>query len=89
MENIKKLSKKSIIFFFSHKKFLKLFSKPMPLGHQLIFPLNKKKKKNYKLDYLIEFKFDKNGVKNSCFIPSNKRLSHQTFYLKLNTIYNT
>ena len=60
MENIKKLSKKSIIFFFSHKKFLKLFSKPMPLGHQLIFPLNKKK--NYKLDYLIEFKFDKNGV---------------------------
>ena len=33
----------------------------MPLGHQLIFPLNKKKK-NYKLDYLIEFKFDKNGV---------------------------
>ena len=45
MENIKKLSKKSIIFFFSHKKFLKLFSKPMPLGHQLIFPLNKKKKK--------------------------------------------
>ena len=32
----------------------------MPLGHQLIFPLNKKKKKNYKLDYLIEFKFYKN-----------------------------
>ena len=41
IENIKKkLSKKSITFF-SYKKFLKIFSKPMLLVHSLIFPVKK------------------------------------------------
>ena len=47
MENIKKkLSKKLITLSFFHKMFLKIVSKPMPLGHLLIF-LKKKKKKNH------------------------------------------
>ena len=39
----KKLLKKSIIFFFSYKKFLKILHKPI-LGHPLT-PQKKKKKK--------------------------------------------
>ena len=37
--NIKKLSRNQFFFFFfPHKKFLKIFSKPMHLGHPLTFP---------------------------------------------------
>ena len=35
--NIKKLLRNQF-FFFPHKKFLKIFSKPMHLGHPLTFP---------------------------------------------------
>ena len=38
MINIKNCKKKLITFFFSYKKFLKIFSKPMPLVHPLTFP---------------------------------------------------
>ena len=33
MENIKSCKKKLVTFFFSHKKFLKLVLKPIPLEH--------------------------------------------------------
>ena len=36
----RKLSKKSVDFFFSHKKFLKIFPKLMSLGHPSTFPIN-------------------------------------------------
>jgi len=35
-----KMSKKLVAFFFSHKKFLKIFPKPIPWGHPLTFPLS-------------------------------------------------
>jgi len=37
MENIKKLSKKSITFLFFNKNFLKIISKPISLKHGLTF----------------------------------------------------
>ena len=41
----KKLSEKLITLLFSHKIFLKIVSKPMPLRYLLKFPKKKKKKK--------------------------------------------
>ena len=37
----KKMLKKLVTFFFSYKKFLKIFPKPIPLRHWLTFPKNK------------------------------------------------
>ena len=42
----KKLSKKLITLLFSHKTFLKIVSKPMPLRYSLTFPKKKKKKRD-------------------------------------------
>ena len=40
MRNIKIVKKKSVNFFFFYQKFLKIFTKPIPLGDFLNFPIN-------------------------------------------------
>ena len=41
MKNIKKTNLKINCFLFSHKKFLKIFSKPIPLKYTLTLPIIK------------------------------------------------
>ena len=43
----KKLSEKLITLLFSHKIFLKIVSKPMPLRYLLTFPKKKKKEERF------------------------------------------